>query len=163
MSQVRINFLNWRPDLEAFGNDGLTVANNVIHDEEGYKQVTLGTSTSQSTLTGIDGRTLLSVEHFLIKPMGPGRTVGSDNFMVCYIEEATAAATGLLTLHEAGGVPNVGGTGPITTFGEGTAVALRAFDTCALGDYVFGVAEYVSHRTGGAITAGGVCAYGDIS
>lgn len=54
MSEVRINFLNWRPDAEDIGNDGLITADNVIHDTEGYKQIGLVTNGAVSTLTSSD-------------------------------------------------------------------------------------------------------------
>ena len=37
MSQIRFNFLNWRPDMEDTEHDGLSIAQNVLHDTEGYK------------------------------------------------------------------------------------------------------------------------------
>lgn len=40
MSRIRIDFLNWRPDQDEFNTDGLQVADNLLHDTEGYKQVT---------------------------------------------------------------------------------------------------------------------------
>ena len=36
MSQVKFNFINWRPDAEDMGNDGLVTADNVLHQPEGY-------------------------------------------------------------------------------------------------------------------------------
>ena len=39
MSQLRLNFLNWRPDIEDTQHDGLSIAQNVLHDTEGYKEV----------------------------------------------------------------------------------------------------------------------------
>ncbi len=41
MSQLRLNFLNWRPDQDEFNTDGLQVADNVIHETEGYKPLHL--------------------------------------------------------------------------------------------------------------------------
>lgn len=67
MSQVRTNFLNWRPDAEDVGNDGLTEANNLLHDTEGYKPLHLGTSTAFSTVLAASASTVLSI---VAKPVG---------------------------------------------------------------------------------------------
>jgi hypothetical protein len=45
MSFVRYNFLNWQPDQEDYANDGLSVADNVIHNPDGYQEVRFSTST----------------------------------------------------------------------------------------------------------------------
>jgi len=37
--RVRIDFLAWNPDQDAFNNPGLTVATNTIHQPGGYKQL----------------------------------------------------------------------------------------------------------------------------
>ncbi len=67
--QVRIDFLNWRPDQEDLGNDGLTVANNVVHDSEGYKPIYLASTGAFST-TGA----LASVSSIVTKPAGAQMT-----------------------------------------------------------------------------------------
>lgn len=51
MSEFRINFLNWRPDQDEFNTDGLQVAENVLHETEGYKQLLKQTAGSFSTET----------------------------------------------------------------------------------------------------------------
>ena len=65
MSEIRLNFLNWRPDAEALSNDGLTVADNVLHDTEGYKPLNVQSGFSASTFFAND--TLLSVRSMQIR------------------------------------------------------------------------------------------------
>lgn len=71
MSQIRINFLNYNPDLEDTENQGLTIAQNVIHDVEGYKPVHLGTSTAFATTGGLAASTY-TVTSCVAKPVGAG-------------------------------------------------------------------------------------------
>lgn len=65
----RFNFLNWRPDLEDVGNEGLTVADNCVHEPEGYKAIHLGSAGSFGTTGGLaaSNATVLSV---IAKPVG---------------------------------------------------------------------------------------------
>ena len=84
MSQVKINFLNWRPDDEDLGNDGLITADNVYHDTEGYKQYKTPTTGAFSTNAGLG--TCASVVF---------RTVGTSNQRIgCFLHNATAAGVG---------------------------------------------------------------------
>ena len=53
MTQVRFDFLNLAPDMEDTENQGLTVAQNVVHDTEGYKPVHLGSAGSFATTGGL--------------------------------------------------------------------------------------------------------------
>lgn len=64
---IRTNFLNWRPDAEDVGNDGLTQADNVLHETEGWKPVHLGSSTAFSTVLAASTATVLSI---VAKPVG---------------------------------------------------------------------------------------------
>ena len=72
MSQARINFLNFNPDLEAENNQGLTVANNVIHEPEGYKPAHLATAGSFSQSGG-----MASVTSVVSEPIGSAGDVFS--------------------------------------------------------------------------------------
>jgi hypothetical protein len=100
VSQIRTNFLNWQPDAEDVGNDGLSQADNVLHDTEGYKPVHLGSSTAFSTVIAASAATVLSI---VAKPVGaqgdlfcawlsgastPALNVGING------ETATSSATG---------------------------------------------------------------------
>lgn len=72
MQQTRVNFLNFNPDLEAENNQGLTVANNVIHEPEGYKPIHLATAGSFSQSGG-----MASVTSVVSKPIGSAGDVFS--------------------------------------------------------------------------------------
>lgn len=66
----RIAFIDWRPDLEDFGRDGLVVAENVVHEPEGFKPLHLATTTSFATTGGLaaSNATVLSI---VAQPIGP--------------------------------------------------------------------------------------------
>jgi hypothetical protein len=51
--QLRVNFLNWRPDQDAFGNDGLIVADDCLHDSEGYKELRYQSAGAFTTTTSM--------------------------------------------------------------------------------------------------------------
>lgn len=61
----RFDYLNWRPDLEDYSFDGLTVADNVVHDAEGYKPIGLASAGSFAT-TG----SLATVTSIVTKAVG---------------------------------------------------------------------------------------------
>ena len=67
--KTRIDFLNWAPDAEDVGNQGLVEADNVVHDSEGWKEIHLGSSGSFATTGGLAAstQTILSV---VAKPVG---------------------------------------------------------------------------------------------
>lgn len=71
----RFKFLNWRPDLEDTEHDGLTVAQNVIHDVKGWEPAHLGTAGSFAT-TGSLAASVATVTSLISKAVGPG----SDQF-----------------------------------------------------------------------------------
>ena len=71
MSQIRTNFLNWMPDAEDTATQGLTVADNVVHETEGYKLIGLGSAGSFST-TGNLGASVATVEACAARPVGDG-------------------------------------------------------------------------------------------
>lgn len=158
MSQIRVNFLNWRPDIEATEHDGLSQATNVYHSPSGYKSTKLNTSGAGSTLTGLDGITILSTRALQVKAMGPGRTVGADNFASAYIREATGGSFNLSITENAGG-----DSLSSTLNATGTSMALSAFDTCALGNQVFICAQMDVAQTGGTLDIRGLSGTLDIS
>ena len=69
MSQVRVNFLNFNPDMEDVGNNGLTVANNVVHEPEGYKPIHLSSAGAFATTGGL-GASVGTVISVVTKPVG---------------------------------------------------------------------------------------------
>lgn len=67
MNQVRVNFLNWNPDSDDVGNQGLSEADNVLHETEGYKPLHLGSAGSFATVLSATTATTLSI---VAKPIG---------------------------------------------------------------------------------------------
>lgn len=84
MSQVKFNFLNWRPDAEDDGHDGLVTADNVYHQPEGFKAFQSPTAGAFATNTSLG--TCPSV---VFRPVGTrGQYVGA------WLHNATAAGVG---------------------------------------------------------------------
>ena len=50
MSELKYNFLNWNPDQDDFDNQGMIVADNMIHDTEGFLPVGIQTAGAFSTV-----------------------------------------------------------------------------------------------------------------
>ncbi len=142
--KLRRDFLNWRPDLEDFGSDHLTVADNMLHSDEGWKQITLQTQGSVSTANGLASITLTALQ---ARPMGARRdlaTSGQNNYMLGVIAHATTTALqeGVHFVENPGGELSTAQS----LFSQGaTSQAIVAFDSCELNDNVFvcafGVAE----------------------
>lgn len=70
MAEIRYNFLNWRPDLEDTENQGLTVAQNVVHEPEGYKPIHLASAGSFVTTGGLAASSA-TVVSLVSKRIGP--------------------------------------------------------------------------------------------
>ena len=117
---MRIGFLNWRPDAEDVGNDGLTTADNVIHDVEGYRPVHLASSGTFATALAASDATVLSI---VSKP------VGSQGDLLCaWVADQTTP-----TLHVGlNGVTAVtSATGyPLAMATAATDAEIFAFDVC---------------------------------
>ncbi len=128
MSELRFNFLNFNPDSEATENQGLTVAQNVVHDTEGYKPIHLGSAGSFATTGGL-AASAATIRALVAKP------VGSQDDLFC----AWLSGTSLLTL-------NVGLNG-VTAAAVTTGYPLSFTNTfisstaTPVAVYAFGVAE----------------------
>lgn len=113
---MRISFLNWRPDADDFGNDGLTVADNVVHDSEGWKLVRLRSANAFSTTIAA------SVTSVIAKPVG-----SQNDRLVAWVEN-------FQNIHI--GVNGVTGTSPTTgypiSFSTTGSVAITAFDVAEI-------------------------------
>ena len=145
MSEIRLNFLNWRPDADDFGNQGLSIADNVIHETEGYKQIALTTSGAFATLNGLGGRTLNSVAGLQVIAIGSDRTVASNSYMMAAVGIPTTTRTqefALIIEAPSGSMR----TGQALTQGA-TSVALTAFSVCELNNFVFACAKIVGEQT----------------
>ncbi|MEM8714162.1 MAG: hypothetical protein AAGE92_00050 [Cyanobacteria bacterium P01_G01_bin.4] len=131
MSQMRVNFLNWRPDIDDFPNGGLLRAENCVHEPEGYKPIYLQDSVSQ---TG----NLSSVASIAVKPVGAQGDllcawVTNDSLYVG-INGETASPTGTASppaFTDFGSI--VSGTGIITAFDVCELAGLAFFTVEALG------------------------------
>lgn len=93
MTKVRVDWLNWRPDLEDTEYEGLTVADNVIHEPEGYKAVHLASAGTFTTTGGL-GSTTGYINSVASKPVG----AGNDTFSA-WVHVATSGASRISTLH----------------------------------------------------------------
>lgn len=133
MSQVRLNFLNWRPDAEDVGNDGLTTADNVIHETEGYKPVHLATSAAFATTGGLSA-TLGTVLSIIGKP------VGSQGDLFCaWLSEATTPA---LYVGLNGVTASTSATGhPLAFTTTSVNQEIYAFDVCEYGGKIVWTVE----------------------
>lgn len=118
---MRVGFLNWQPDLEPFQHDGLTVATNVIHEEEGWRDVKLRSANAFATTIAA------SVTSVVVKPIG-----AQDDYLVAWFE-------GDQNVHI--GVNGVTGTSPTTgyplSFSTAGGNAITAFDVTELNGYAF--------------------------
>jgi len=144
VSQVRVNFLNWRPDTDDFGNEGLTVADNVVHDVEGYRPVHLATAGAFATTGGLaaSNATVLSL---VAKPVG-----ASGDLFCAWLANAT-----LVTLHVGvnGSTATTAATGYPLQFA--TAVSnpeIYAFDVCEYGGKILWTVEAQAETSSPATT-----------
>ena len=159
MSRVRIDFLNWRPDAEDFGNQGLTVADNVVHEPEGYKPIYLKSAGAFATIG--DLRSITSV---VTKPIGGGGEVGSAGDLLSAFLNNSNQQLGIALNGSTLGTSSTGF--PVAFSTAGTSAAITFFDVCELDGRVFFVAEaemqkaspstVTSIAVSGYATAGGV-------
>lgn len=49
----RFDFLEWRPDRDELNTEGLQIADNVVHETEGYKQVLMHTAGANGTISSL--------------------------------------------------------------------------------------------------------------
>lgn len=138
MSQVRFNFLNWRPDAEDFGNEGLVTADNVIHESEGFKPAHLESAAAFSTTGGLAATTatILSV---CAKPVG-----SQGDLLVAWITDQTATSlhvgiNGVTATTAATGYPLTFST--VYAGSTTTPVAISVFDVCEYGGKILWTVE----------------------
>ena len=133
MSGLRVDFLNWRPDQEVFGNDGLTQADNVIHEPEGWKPAHLASSGAFATTGGLaaSNATVLSL---VSKPVG----AQGDVFCAWLANQTTP------TLHVGinGTTASTSATGyPLAFATAVSSPAIWAFDVCEMGGKIIWTVE----------------------
>lgn len=119
----RFSFLNWRPDLNDVGHDGLAEADNCIHEPDGYRPTHLGTAGAFATTGGLaaSNNTVISV---VAKPVGSQ----GDLFCAWVIEDG--AFTNAVHVGINGVTASTSATGfPLTALGAtGGAWAITALD-----------------------------------
>lgn len=116
---MRISFLNWRPDLEDETHDGLSVADNVVHEPEGYKPIHLASAGTFATTGGLaaSNATVLSA---VAKPVG-----NADDLLVAWIANGQlhVGLNGVTAASDTTGYPLSFAT--VAVSGE-----ITAFDVC---------------------------------
>jgi len=130
MTQVRFDFLNLAPDIEDTENQGLTVAQNVVHDTEGYKPVHLGSTGSFATTGGLAASNA-TVTSIIAKPVG----VGNDLF--CAWLAGDTLHVGLNGVTAASDTTNF----PVSFSTSGSSQEIVAFDVAELADKIFFVVQ----------------------
>lgn len=142
MSELRFNFLNFNPDSEDTENQGLTVAQNVIHEPEGYKPVHLGTAGSFATTGGL-GASVATVTSIVAKPVGSG----SDLFCAWLANDTLhVGINGVTTASVTTGYPVAFST-------TGASQVIVAFDVTEFADKIFFVAQAQQTEASPSVTA----------
>lgn len=138
MSQVRLDFLNWRPDQDEFENP-LYVCSNALHRPEGWVAFRTQTAGAQSTNTSVG-----TTSSLVIKSVGT-----NDQKAICMLHNATAVGAGYQFQMSIGLLNSAYSlTGFYTTTAlSGTCTTqytlnrITAFDVCELNDKLFFVAR----------------------
>jgi len=138
MSLVKLDFLNWRPDLEDERHDGLLTADNVIHSPEGYLNFETATEAAFATTTWLAG-----CPSIVVKSIGT-----SDQRIAAYLHNGVTAGLGF-TIDMSIGIVSDGLTtvGNYTTFTSSTITSgftgnnISAFQVCELDDKIFFTAQ----------------------
>jgi len=149
VSNLRFNFLEWLPDLDDFGNPGITVADNVIHDVEGYKEVRQQTIGAFSTLTGSATSTAM-----VVKPIGTGGTN-----VAAWLKAITAGPSVIMEI----GNPEIGLVGSIAsaTLSSVGAMSISSFQVTELNDKVFLTAQAEGEAQGSTVISINLTGYLD--
>ena len=134
--KLRKEFLNWAPDREDFGNDGLVKATNVVHDSEGWRPVHIKTTTSFSTTGGLaaSNATIVSI---VAQPTG-----SVNDIAAAWISNDGTTSRVHIGVNGVTATPNTTGYPTANTFSTlGTAQEITAFDVCTLEDRIFFAVE----------------------
>lgn len=145
MSEIRLNFLNYRPIQEDVNHDGLTVANNVVHEPEGYKQIHIRTAAAFSTTGGLAASNA-SVSSVIARPVG-----SQGDYFCAWLSGSPG------TLHV--GINGVTSTSSTTGYPLSFSTAtsgndrIYAFDVCEYAGKIFFVVEARFLESGGSTAA----------
>jgi hypothetical protein len=153
MPRLRLDLTNWRPDLDETTHEGLTKADNVVHDAEGWKPVHLASSGSFATSLAASEATILSL---VALPVG-----ASDDLFCAWIADATQPT---LQVGVNGSTATNSNTGHPPTFTT-TAVnaEIWAFDVCEYGGKIIWTVEARAEDAGGTTLAMAYAGYMDYS
>ena len=135
MNEVRVNFLNWRPDQEPSAHDGLQVVDNLYHVDSGYKILKTQTAGAFATATPL-GATQTVFRDLQVKVAGPGR-----DKIFCGLIGSAGGTT--VSLHF--GVNNTSMTAVAsTTMLSAGACRIKSFSIAEFEQYVLltGLADY---------------------
>ena len=126
--RVTVPFLNWRPDAEDVGNDGLTKADNVVHDTEGYRPIHLASSGAFST----------AIPQFVLSAVA--KPVGSQgDVFAAWITDTTAPS---LQVGINGSTATTSATGhPLAFATSAVNPEIFAFDVCEYGGKIIWTVE----------------------
>lgn len=169
MNQLKINFLNWRPDVDEYQNDGLTVADNVYHDVGGYKQVLVPTTTSFATVSAGYG---VGVVDVIWRQAGAEMGLGAISGVPTRYNKVFAELTYNTALSGAylavDGPDNLGlgsvaatlvrAGGTTASVAQGTAF-LEGVQTCELNDFLFTTCHAEAEEASGTACSANVTAY----
>ena len=146
MSQVRVNFLGWRPDQDEYATEGLITAENVLHDTEGYKPLKMQTAGAFSASTWYSLDTLSSIRSMQIRAVGLG-----NNRMAAIAEDGSSGVADLSIGAEGEGSAFTSIS--TATLASAGGVRCKAFSVAELESGAFLMAAaWTADITGGAST-----------
>jgi hypothetical protein len=128
LSEIRRDFLNWNPDADAFGNEGLVTADNVIHDAKGYKQICKQTVNAFNTLNYYAATPLVSVRAMQV------RAIGDRKNLIAAIAQDKATTVSMAEIS----IGAAGDAAPFTTLSTATllsdsSIVVKSFSLAELG------------------------------
>lgn len=132
---MRVNFLNWRPDLEPYSHDGLVAADNVYHVDDGYRILKMQTAGAFATATPL-GATQTVFRDLEVRIAGPGR-----DKLFCGLVSSAGNTT--VSMHF--GVNNASATAVASaTMLSAAACRIKSFSIAEFEQYVLltGLASY---------------------
>lgn len=147
--QVRINFLNWRPDQEPLNNDGMTEADNCIHDTEGYKPIRVQTEGAFETAGPLGTLDLGNMKALQVRPVG----IGGD-LIYCGVSDPGGGGTLISTqvgfVGQATVLSSLALTGPLLS---ANAVRIKSFSVAEMENFIGVTAVISAEAAGGTATA----------
>lgn len=160
MAKIRVDWLNWRPDLEDTEFDGLTVADNVIHQPEGYKEVRFTTAGAVSTIVSAgnvlwaSGTTIGAIQ---VRQLGSLLDSSDSNKVAAYIRDDVSPQFAVDFFNTTTPTSTTGAAGNMTS-----GYAITAFQTAELNDVIFVCANASGSAAGGTGIALNITGYTQI-